>query len=128
MEEKEANRLKETVGLAPGGPPLVARTLRRELTTLLAEVNKSVDYFNAHYHSKLTKVILTGGTSLLPYSQEFWQGYLSLPVEPGRPWLKLDLAALSGQEPFFTNVLGLALRGQNFWSLRQGINLLKYRK
>ncbi len=98
------------------------------LTDLAEQVEKFVDYYQAHAgheHSssvkgngKIEKIILCGRGSNLNGLPEFITSRLKIPVELGNPWVNIlpkrlkELPGLSlDQSLGYTTALGLALRG-----------------
>jgi type IV pilus assembly protein PilM len=113
---------------------------RKEGLNILKQKNKAIEIFQPIFQEiikmknnyelkdsqKVEKVILAGGTSLVPGLIEIFTAELHLKVELGNPFLKLDAAGsqFKADKILYGNVIGLALRGLNSDSLRQGINLI----
>ncbi len=57
------------------------------LDTLVAEIQKAIQYFGEHHPGvKIEKAVLTGGSSLMPQFPTYMANILNLPVEVGNPW------------------------------------------
>jgi type IV pilus assembly protein PilM len=114
---EDAERLKWNLTL-PGPQYATALNVAIQTTTsLVNEVKNSVDYFdNQSSDSKIQRVIVTGGGSLLEGLLARIQQPLRVPVVMARPLAGIDTSGyamvpedLAKLEPTLTTVLGLAL-------------------
>jgi type IV pilus assembly protein PilM len=92
-------------------PPLEA--VSRELSL---EVQRTFDYFASSAESeRISKIVLSGGSSQLAGLDEFLSSTWGIPVEPARPFQSIQLPAATQQEvasagPVLAVAVGLAMR------------------
>ncbi|MFN3301572.1 MAG: type IV pilus assembly protein PilM [Patescibacteria group bacterium] len=138
------NRFNKEVAKALGGIPLpeaekikikegflsekFGQVLKETIKPLCQEIKKIIEYTEEKYGFKIKKIILAGGSSLLPGAPETFQSQIGLPTERGNPLIKLakdNLLAKEKKNILFANVIGLALRALEKDPLKVDINLLK---
>ena len=127
IEIKEAEKLKKQEGLLLKQNNL-GLVLAESFNELFEEINNIKDVYEKKTGQKIEKIILAGGTSLLPGLKElFSQKFEGLKVEMGDPTKKINFSPelLKNDKILYSNVIGLALRGLNKESLDLGINLIK---
>ncbi len=126
INEKRAEQLKRDIGLTvvdeTSGGGGVPQILRDTLEPIIHEVRYTMDLYKNHgvtpsNHSTGTieKIILTGGSALMPHLAEYLAQALDIRVVIGDPWqhvhyhddLKPLLATIG---PKFSVAIGLALR------------------
>jgi type IV pilus assembly protein PilM len=130
IETKEAEALKRQKGLFLKQNNL-NYILAESFNNIFEEINKMKNAYENKIGQKLKKIILAGGTSLLPGLKElFGQKMPDLIVELGDPTNKINFlpALLKDDKILYSNAIGLALRGLNKESLENGINLIKIAK
>jgi|688.fasta_scaffold47490_3 type IV pilus assembly protein PilM len=96
----------------------LAMVIRNALTRLPAEIARTTNYYRSqHGGSAPRRVLLAGGGANLPYTLEFFQEKLNLPVEYFNP-LKavavgkgVDASALQREAHLMGELVGLGLRG-----------------
>ena len=90
------------------------------------EIDDAKRYFRHEFGQDLDKVILSGGTSLIPGLKDIFQQETGLKVSLGDPLTKIrSKNILNIKEPIlYTNVIGLALRTASKNPVTDGINLL----
>jgi type IV pilus assembly protein PilM len=102
--------------------------LKQNTHQIIEEINKMRKNYEVLSGQQVKAVILAGGSSLLPGLKDFFAASLpGLQIEIGQVDKKMDLVGkeLRGDKIFYSNVLGLALRGLNKENLNKGINLIK---
>jgi type IV pilus assembly protein PilM len=123
----EAEKLKKQHGhVALGGAyaepdnkiaAQIGKIVRNTMTRLHAEVVRSVNFYRSQQGGAAPeRVWLSGGCSILPYLDRFFQEKLSLPVEYFNPFRNVEIGAgvsreeLSKCAHFYGEVVGAALR------------------
>ncbi|MCC6355279.1 MAG: type IV pilus assembly protein PilM [Verrucomicrobiae bacterium] len=124
-EEAEAlKRSKGFVGLggayedpADDEAARASKVIRGVMTRLHSEVTRSVNFYKGQQGgSEPTRVLLTGGSSVLPYMNLFFQDKLGIPVEMFNPFRNVavgpgvDRANLSKSAHLLGETVGVALR------------------
>lgn len=96
----------------------LAMVVRNALTRLPAEIARTTNYYRSqHGGSAPSRIILAGGGANLPYTLEFFQEKLNLPVEFFNPLGALsvgkgvDTAVLQREGHLMGELVGLGLRG-----------------
>jgi len=96
----------------------LAMVIRNALTRIPAEIARTTNYFRAqHGGSAPRRVLLAGGGANLPYTLEFFQEKLSLPVEFFNPVSNLtigkgvDSEMVQREGHLMGELVGLGLRG-----------------
>jgi len=96
----------------------LAGVVRNALTRLPAEIARTTNYYRSQQGgSAPTRIILAGGGANLPYTLEFFQEKLNLPVEFFNPLgivtagKGLDPAVLQREGHLLGELIGLGLRG-----------------
>lgn len=127
---EEAEELKKTCGLTPKDGPCkggqIFLIVQAALQPILGEIKSTLKFYEEKSGRKIQKIILCGGSSLLPYLPDYLKENLGLEVEVGKPYLvargmKIPKAEIT---PLLLNVFGLALRGTVRAPERAGINLM----
>ncbi len=96
----------------------LAMVIRNALTRLPAEIARTTNYYRAqHGGSAPRRVLLAGGGANLPYTLEFFQEKLNLPVEYFNPvrnviiGKEVDPAVVQREGHLMGELVGLGLRG-----------------
>jgi type IV pilus assembly protein PilM len=96
----------------------LAMVIRNALTRLPAEISRTTNYYRAqHGGAAPRRVLLAGGGANLPYTLEFFQEKLNLPVEYFNPvrnvtiGKSVDAAVIQREGHLMGELVGLALRG-----------------
>ncbi|HEX7261045.1 MAG TPA: pilus assembly protein PilM, partial [Luteolibacter sp.] len=96
----------------------LAMVIRNALTRLPAEIARTTNYYRAqHSGSAPRRVLLAGGGANLPYTLEFFQEKLNLPVEYFNPVRNVtigkgvDPAVVQREGHLMGELVGLGLRG-----------------
>lgn len=129
---KEAEELKEEFGLSPEkNQGKIFLILQKEAREIIDEIKKIEDYFKNKEGEGFEKIILTGGSSLLPYFSEYLIENLQKSVVIGNPLGNININDLPNRETFkiksviYSAVIGSALRGLAKCPEKSGINLIK---
>lgn len=99
----------------------VNTTVRPLMEELVAEIQRSIDYFRLQFRGQeVTKVVVTGGGSKLRHFSSFLERQLKIPVALGNPLAKLKIDSkqferteITENAGIFAIAIGLALRGLN---------------
>ena len=103
----------------PDDPKLaaVSKVARNVFTRLHLQVNQTIQFYRTQQGGAApVRVFLCGGGSMLPYSMEFFQEKLNLPIEYFNPFRNVQIAAgvdveaLERVAPTLGEVVGLGLR------------------
>jgi type IV pilus assembly protein PilM len=107
----------------------VSKIIRSVLTRLHAEVNRSINFYRSQQGgSKPGTVLLTGGSSMIPHIDTFFEDKLKVPVEYFNPFGQVavsdevDTELLDQDLQCLGEVVGLALRRSGLGSVE--INLM----
>jgi type IV pilus assembly protein PilM len=123
----EAEKIKKRIGLNPemeGGR--IFLILQKEVLEIIKEIKKIESYFLEKTGRGIEKIILIGGSSLLPFLKEYFTENLEKEVLIGNPFKEIQIKEKLKIEPiFFSTALGLALRGLEKNPKMAGINLIK---
>ena len=133
---REAEILKKEIGLNPGPRQgKVFLVLQKEIQTIIQQIREVEDYFWGKEGRKIEKIILAGGSAMLPHLPEYLSDNLEKEVTIGDPWEKVNIDILKKKEYFkkalqvnpvlYSTVVGSALRGLAKNPEKAGINLLK---
>jgi len=132
----EAEKLKKEVGLNPDKKEgRIFLILQDEIQEIIEEIRKIESYFEEKTQKKIEKIILAGGSALLPYLPEYLSENLEKEVLISDPWKKINIDILKEKEYskevlesesiLYSIAIGLALRGLAKEPKKAGINLLK---
>lgn len=95
----------------------VSKSVRSVMTRLHAEVNRSINFYRGQQDgSAPTQILLTGGTSVIPYTDVFFKDKIKAEVEYLNPFMNVavsdDIAAedIGRDAHMLGEVVGLALR------------------
>lgn len=123
----EAEQMKKTHGfVALGGAyeepdnqtkARVSKIIRNVMTRLHAEVARSINFYRSQQGgSAPARLFLSGGSSIIPYTDRFFKEKVQIPVEYFNPFRNVDVAPHLSREElarcahFFGEVVGLGLR------------------
>ena len=123
----EADQLKRAKGfVALGGAyaepgdeqqARVSKIIRNVMTRLHAEVARSINFYRSQQGgSAPSRMLLSGGTSILPYTDRFFQEKIQIPIEYFNPFRNVNIDPSISREElarcahFFGEVVGLGLR------------------
>ncbi len=124
---EEAEQLKRDVGFVSfggvyAGPEderadRVSKIVRNVLTRLHAEVNRSINFYRSQQGgTPPSTVLLSGGSSIIPYADTFFQEKLKVDVEYLNPFRQVvvgdgvDQDAVGGDMHLLAEAVGLGLR------------------
>lgn len=135
ISKEKAEDLKKTIGLNPKKEQgRIFLILQKEISKIIEEANKIIEYFQKKEGKEIQKIILAGGTATLPYLLEYFSQNLEKEVIIGDPWTKINIDILGGKKYFkkalevnplfYSTVIGSALRGLAKNLEEAGSNLL----
>mgnify|MGYP001572761515 CR=1 FL=1 len=130
LGEAEQRKRHEGVRFDPPAagstPPPSAAAMLTVLHPIAVELRRYVEYARQHRGWPVQRVVLCGGSALLPGLEEYLSAQLSLPVAVGNPLARLAGASswFTREAIFYADVIGLGLRGLARDPSRSGINLL----
>ena len=127
MNFKEAETLKREVAfVALGGnyapaddeqTDQISKIVRTVVTRLHAEINRSTNFYKSQQGgSAPARVLLTGGTSVIPYMDTFFREKLQVDVEYFNPFQRVEIGPKVNRQKLGTDafvmadVVGLAVR------------------
>lgn len=125
---EEAEKLKKFCGLVlkdgrcrAGQVFLIIQSV---LQPILREIQSAIKFYEGKTGQKIKKIILCGGSAMMPNIAEYFKENLGLEVMVGSPYLapkiKIEKEKIN---PLLLNVFGLAMRGIEKHPEQLGINL-----
>lgn len=133
ITSKEAEDTKKKIGLNPKEKKIFS-ILEKEVLKIIEEIKRIEAYFQQKTGKEIEKIILTGGSALLPRLPDYFSENLEKKVLIGDPWVKINVGTQDkkkyleenlGIDPFFySTAIGLALRGLEKNPKKAGINLI----
>lgn len=115
--------LSLSITIPTGGNDFTKAIAKKEI---IDQIKETVKNYEEQFGENINKVILTGGSSLLPKLDEFFSVNLDKKVFIGDPLRNINSGrplAKNMPTAIFANVVGLALRG--IGKYEEGINLLR---
>ena len=123
----DAERLKRAKGfVALGGAyeepadeqqARISKIIRNVMTRLHSETVRSINHWKGQQGGKApTRLLLSGGSAIMPYTDRFFQEKLQLPVQLFNPLRNVEISEQISREElvkcahFFGEVIGLGLR------------------
>ncbi|MCP4177367.1 MAG: type IV pilus assembly protein PilM [bacterium] len=123
---EKAEELKKNVGFVSLGSNYeetdseladkISKIIRNVMLRLHGEINRSINVFRAQQQgNKPTKIFLSGGSSILKYTDKFLSDKLNIPVEFLNPFIlisiskEVDKAKLAAIGHMFAEITGLAV-------------------
>lgn len=123
----EAEQMKKAKGfVALGGayeePPdetqaRVSKIIRNVMTRLHAEVARSINFYKGQQGGGApARMLLSGGSSIIPYTDRFFQEKVQIPIEYFNPFRNVEIDSNVSRDQlarcahFFGEVVGLGLR------------------
>lgn len=128
---EKAEKMKREEGLDPGkGDGRTFLILQQPMNDIIKEMEETVNYYAAKSGRKITKIILAGGTSLMPGIEDYiTQNFAGAVVSRGDPLPGIGYDHLAEAEEFgvqaifFATAIGLATRANGI-RRTPGIDLL----
>lgn len=136
ISKTEAEKIKKEVGLNPEiEEGKIFLILQRDIQIgMIWQIRKIEKYFQQKEGKKIEKIILAGGSSMLPFLKEYLADNLEREVEIGDPLVKINIEILKKKEYFeealkvspilYAPAIGSALRGLTKNPEKVGINLI----
>jgi type IV pilus assembly protein PilM len=119
MKRQRGMVSSESGGGVPGAEGRLKTAIQPIVDRIVLETQRSIDYYRAQFReAEVRKVILMGGTPLLPGFQDYFSSYFGTAVEIDDPFAEIDCDEPSFAEfrimaPRFSTSVGLALRKEN---------------
>jgi type IV pilus assembly protein PilM len=124
LDGEDAEQLKRERGMSPNGEDIsdtipykrYLEVLKEALDRLVLEVQRSLDYYRAQFREEaVSKVILMGGTPLMPGFSDYFSSYFEAKVEVDDPFGEIICRNVAfgnfrAMAPRFSSSIGLALR------------------
>jgi type IV pilus assembly protein PilM len=117
VQEDQARQFIVKFGLAPDRlEGQVYRSVESTLDGFVAELNKSVKFFQTRYpNTPVSGILLSGFAAVLPKFSEYTTAKTTIPCETANPWqrvkvLQSDQQQLNAVASEFATVIGLAQR------------------
>lgn len=116
VEKKRAEQFKRDIGFSSGPVNSIPKIIENTISPIINEIKYSFDLFQGRHQDEIVeKIILTGGSSMLPGLIDYLKQILKIQVYVGDPWgrvvypveLKPVLQELG---PRFAIPVGLAMR------------------
>ena len=126
ISKEEAEKTMIIKGFQKGENSLLS-ILEESGEKIIEEIKKAIKYYNQETKNEVQKIILTGGTTLLPGIKEYFKEKLDdIKIEVGDPLKKIKRKGgmMNDRAIFYANSIGLALRAISKDPFRNGINLL----
>jgi len=114
IDTKEAEKIKKEEGVL--GEEKVKSALLPLIDLIVEEIRRASENFYDEEKKKIEKIILTGGTSLMPGLKEYMESNLAIAVEIGNPFSGISYPQeLNGKikkmSPLYATALGAGMRG-----------------
>ena len=114
---KRAEQFKYDIGVMPEGGTEneIPKTIESVISPIIDEIKYSVNIFKTQGRENIDKIILTGGSSLLPNLPRYISKILNMRVYLGDPWARVIYPeelkpALAEVGPRFSVAIGLAMK------------------
>lgn len=122
LDHDEAERVKRADGLV-GKESRIKTSLEPLIKEMIEAIQKAVQTYQKKTGFVINRIILSGGSSLMPGLREHLAYLLSIKVEDGDPLagLQVDKELFKAQPPIlFSTVIGLARRGLGEATFKSG--------
>lgn len=111
----QAEELKKTYGLSPDFQGKVGKALSPILESIIADIKRTIlTYKEKNPNANISKIVLSGGTALLPGIVEFFAEALNSQVVMGNTFMLNQIGnvpeEIFSEAPSYNVVVGLALR------------------
>jgi len=106
---------------------IMLEVLEKEMEEIVEATREAIKYYQVKTEKEIKKIILSGGTALLPKIDKFFQGHFpNIEIEIGDPLKKIKRRGGidATKAVIYANSIGLALRSINKDPVEEGINLL----
>lgn len=122
----EAEKIKKGLGENDARTKEILSILKKKFQEIIVQTKEIIKNYEEQFGENIDKVILTGGSSLLPKLDEFFSVNINKKVFVGDPLKNINTGNLFKKNispAIFANVIGLAFRGVG--KREEGINLLR---
>ncbi|MFA5747092.1 MAG: pilus assembly protein PilM [Candidatus Paceibacterota bacterium] len=114
--------------------------LQSAFQEIINGIKNSVNFYRSKSQKKISKILLCGGSSLIPKVDFYLSSIIDIPVEIPDPWEGIDVEEILKKKElrnmietslhpiFFANVIGLAKRGISKDPGLCGVNLIPLKK
>ncbi|MCH7492611.1 type IV pilus assembly protein PilM [Patescibacteria group bacterium] len=127
ISHEEAEKKKYNTGLKTNGDS--GFSLEQPIAEMAHEIGRALRYYERKTKFSVGKIIMCGGTSLLPGLSDYIYQQVKIPVEAAKPLARIQysskLKLVEKRIPFYSTVTGLALRGASEDIDHSGLNLLR---
>lgn len=108
----------------------VSKILEPKINEIIKEIRITIDYYQKNTKYNITRIILCGGSSLLPKIKDYFYSQLKISTEIGDPLSLIEENKIISPDKavLYSTVVGLALRGIDKKLLDSDINLLTKEK
>ncbi len=116
IDMKRAEQFKRDIGFSSTVMTSIPRVIETTLSPIVNEIKYSFDLFQGRHHGGVVeKIVLTGGSSVLPGLNDYLKNILQIKVYVGDPWARVMYPvelkpALQELAPRFSVAVGLAMR------------------
>ncbi|TSC95596.1 MAG: Uncharacterized protein Athens101410_470 [Parcubacteria group bacterium Athens1014_10] len=115
IDFKRAEQFKVDIGLNSQGDGVIPKVIEDILTSIINEINYTIELYQSQGAKKIEKIILTGGSAFLPNLSSYFSEITNLKTLIGDPWSRviypLELKpVLEELGPRLAVAIGLAMR------------------
>ncbi len=116
IDIKRAEQFKRDIGFSSTAVTSIPKVIENTLSPIVNEIKYSFDLFQGRHHGGVVeKIVLTGGSSVLPGLNDYLKNILQIKVYIGDPWARvmypIELKpALQELAPRFAVAVGLGMR------------------
>jgi type IV pilus assembly protein PilM len=114
VTEEEAENIK--INPSEKQMPKIAEAIKGDLETVSGEIDRMIRYYHENNKdSKVSKVLLCGGSANISGLGKYFTDKLGLPTTIGNPWANISIYPIKpvpkAEASMYTNAIGLALMG-----------------
>lgn len=132
---EEAEEIKQQSGLNPNPKEgRIFMIIQKEIQAIIWEIKKIEQYFSQKEEKTFNKIILAGGSALLPYLSQYLKVNIEKEVSIGDPWERINIDILRKKDYFpqalkinpliYAPCIGSALKALTGNPQKEGINFL----
>ncbi len=122
IAKEEAEKKKKELGVHGKTREVLLESLEK----VVQEIKNAESYYNREFGENIEKIILVGGSSLIPGLLDYFKEELGENVEIPDPLERLKITEKIGEEEalLYANAIGLSLRATEKDPIENGFNLL----